>query len=390
MTPVHDIRHWPTLAEFEAHLAQYDPAICRWVKGLCIHHTYIPTVAQWRGRASMDGMLEFYAGKGWDGAPHIYVAPDGLYQMNPLNLPGIHAGPCNKDHWGMEVVGDYDKAFWQEPIRSLAYGAICALLRWRGLAADTVKGHRECMPHQKTCPGSAIDLDRLRADVAQRLSVLAAPTPVPVPIPNIPELTADATLLSPPRASAAQAIAYIVARGSVYTPEDITTIVGYYWRYGVECGIDPLLAVAQCIHETSAQQDDGRWFAIASWWARRPNRNPAGLGVTGVIQHDRPPDVVGWTQDEQGRWHQGLHFATWEWSVIAHLGRLLAYALKEGTETSTQRRLVVYALNLRRLPDEYRGAAPTLAGLAGRWAVPGRRYDQRIASIANEIMRLPR
>jgi N-acetylmuramoyl-L-alanine amidase len=171
------IEHWPTVAAFAAHLAQYDPAICAWAEGITYHHTWKPTVAQWAGRRSMEALGRAYRAKGWSGGPHLFIGPDGIWQGMPLNEPGIHAGPCNAHRWGIEVVGDYDATPWQEPIRSLALGVGAALLNWRRLPVASVCGHRDCMPHQKTCPGAAINLDTVRAALAQLLTSAARPAP---------------------------------------------------------------------------------------------------------------------------------------------------------------------------------------------------------------------
>jgi hypothetical protein len=192
-------------------------------------------------------------------------------------------------------------------------------------------------------------------------------------------VTADSTILAPPRALSQQAIAYIIARGSTYTPYDVAVIVNYYWRIAPDVGVDPLVALAQNIHETDNLQ---------SWWAQRPRRNPAGLGVTGETSTDPPPDDEKdiWAFDETEQlWRKGLSFATWEDSTRAHIGRLLAYALRDEEASDPQRTLIDESLALRPLPESYRGVAPTLRGLNGRWAVPGTTYADKIASFANLI-----
>lgn len=209
-------------------------------------------------------------------------------------------------------------------------------------------------------------------------------------------ITEDASLLSPARALEAQARAYIVARGSVYTPEDIRVIVGHYWRYSVPVNIDPLLTIAQCIHETSdVDPSTGRWRPLSSWWAQRPRRNPAGLGVTGETRANPPADRKGWVEDTRSQppiWRAGLVFDSWDVGAQAHIGRLLAYAIPVGAETTEQRKLIDFALSLRPLSRQMRGTAPTLKRLGARhnptghgWAYPGDRYGAKIATIAQAI-----
>jgi hypothetical protein len=175
-----DIRHWANAAALAEHLSHYDPSIAAWAKGVTVHHTDVPTPAQWRGLRSLQGddgkhgLVQFYKDKGWDGGPHLFAcigapnpADDGLWQMTPLNMPGIHAGICNKDHWSIEVVGNYDKSAWPAPVADLVYGAAAALLNWRDLG-PVINGHRECLPN-KTCPGKAIQMDAVRAELARRM-----------------------------------------------------------------------------------------------------------------------------------------------------------------------------------------------------------------------------
>ena len=74
--------------------------------------------------------------------------------------------------------------------------------------------------------------------------------------------------------SPAQAIAFILSRPhGEYTDQDIIeTIVPTYFEVCAPVGIDPLLAIAQMIHETGN---------LTSFWAARPQRNPSGIGVNG-------------------------------------------------------------------------------------------------------------
>lgn len=208
-------------------------------------------------------------------------------------------------------------------------------------------------------------------------------------------ITEDTTLLSAPRATEQQARLYITRRGSIYTPQDIEVIVGHYWRHAVPAGLDPLLAIAQAIHETSERDPaTGNWRPLSSWWAQRPRRNPAGLGVTGQTR-TTPPNGPGWEIDTRKQppiWRAGLRFSSWEEGSRAQMGRLLAYAIPEGQGTTKQRELISFALGMRPLPANLRGTATTLKSLGAKhnptgngWANPGIEYGKRIAKIAQEI-----
>ena len=193
-----------------------------------------------------------------------------------------------------------------------------------------------------------------------------------------------APLLGPASGSAEQAIAWLAAR-AVYTSDDVVKIVSNYQRLGEEVGIDWFLGLAQMAHETGS---------LSSWWSQRPRRNPAGIGVTGAWRAGLPDGSPGpapgpaWAwSDPLGRWLEGVSFPTWASDAVpAHLGRLLAYALPADMGDLTQQSLIAQALGYRSLPASYRGCAPTILGLNGRWAVPGTEYGQRIMALA-EAMR---
>jgi hypothetical protein len=175
-----------------------------------------------------------------------------------------------------------------------------------------------------------------------------------------------------------------------YTDHDVTTIVWAYVNQAAVLGLDPVLAIAQMIHETGN---------LASFWAARPQRNPAGIGVNGDAMRftDANPNPREWAYNtERQQWERGVSFATWVQDAIpAHLGRLLAYALPLDQGTGVQRQAIARALTYRPLPDRMRGSAPRLRQL-GRvhnptgqgWASPGLAYGARIAAVANHLRSL--
>lgn len=377
-----DIRRWPTVEDFAAHLARHDPAIAPWATGLTIHHTYIPRIEQWSGQASMVGLREFYSRKGWDSGPQLFIAHgapnpahDGIWQLTPVSERGIHGGACNVHRWGIEVVGNFDKAGWPAPLASLVYGAGTALLRWRNLAAD-VNGHREC-PSTKSCPGTAINLDAVRAEFARRL---AMPAP-------LPPLTEDAPIMAPPTCTQQQATAYLLRRGPTqYSSADVQlTIIPAYWTLCLAVGVNPAVAIAQMIHETGA---------LSSFWCARPRRNPAGIGVDGTHSATRPADTTKWAYNpDRARWETGLSFPSWTSHAIpAHVGRLVAWATTPAQRTPAQAALVKEALSYRSLAPRLQGSAPHLAALGKLknpmkqgWASPGLMYGVALAGTMNAL-----
>lgn len=188
----------------------------------------------------------------------------------------------------------------------------------------------------------------------------------------------DIPIVGPTSGSADAAARWITARCSPsYTAFDVTAIVARYRALGEWAQLDWFLALAQLAHETGN---------LTSWWAQRPRRNPAGIGVTGRAlpgEDDEPPGPA-WAWDSAAQlWREGVSFPTWnDHAIPAHLGRLLAYARTDATASAAQRQLIDQAMAVRPLPAHLRGVAPTISGLDGRWAVPGVGYGARIANLA--------
>lgn len=225
----------------------------------------------------------------------------------------------------------------------------------------TLIGHADISPKSKPfCPGPHTPFAELAAAANEQLLG-----------DDHSLVTAESPILAPPRATARQAARYMLAHHhGQYSADDISDIIlDTYWEVCAAVGVDPVVAVAQMIHET------GNLTSAAS---QRPRRNPAGIGVT--------RDGV-----------EGLHFPSWKNdSIPAHIGRLLAYALTDEQATTAQRAIIATALGWRTLPAQARGSAQTLKQL-GRafnpsgfgWADPGLRYGERIAEYANAIVGQP-
>ncbi len=149
-----------------------------WVKGATIHHTGIPTPAQWRGMASMQSLGTFYrVNKGWPAGPHLFLcigAPnpfdDGIFLGTPLDTPGVHAGACNETRWGIEIVGDFDRLGWSPRLKDLVYRVLLDLADLGDFEPGDTKGHRECLPN-KSCPGAAINMQTVRRELHEMATV---------------------------------------------------------------------------------------------------------------------------------------------------------------------------------------------------------------------------
>lgn len=207
------------------------------------------------------------------------------------------------------------------------------------------------------------------------------PTSIPLPTPSptaVPPAIGDLAILGPATGTVEQAIAWLAPRTSFYTAYDIGVIAEAYRRVGESVGIDWFLALAQSVHETGS---------LTSFWAARPQRNPAGIGVTGQWSDQPPADPTGWAFNSQrNRWEVGVSFPTWaDHAVPAHIGRLLAYALSDAEVNQAQYEMIRLALSYRGMSAASRGAARSWFALDGRWAVPGVGYGARIIDLARRI-----
>jgi N-acetyl-anhydromuramyl-L-alanine amidase AmpD len=194
-------------------------------------------------------------------------------------------------------------------------------------AGHTLIGHCNIDPVDKWfCPGPHVDYARIAADANGAVQPL-------------PPISVDSPILGPASGLMRQAVAYIQARlkASSEYKSDVGTIMGFYWQYAVQVGVDPFLAAAQCIHETDS---------LNSFWAARPRRNPAGLGV-----------------HEEG----GLSFPTWDLAVQAHLGQLLAMALTDAQANPAQTVMMSHNPRHHLIPSAWRGVAHKWRDLGGRW-----------------------
>jgi hypothetical protein len=412
-----------------------------------LHHTYnpctrqapanIPTQRIWddgeagmsvdqikqKRKRSLDNLRNYYRDNlGWSIGPHLFIDDRFIWLFTPMNMPGAHAVANPKTglvgngykaggklHYsiGIEVVGDYTRVQWPDAVARLVGDAVVTLQRRLGTfelryqpGAGGISSHRDY--NKPACPGNAVtnqfymDVIAAAASRANTSTLQGGAGAAPQPATTAPanrlapagaSFTENSSIFGPPSASPERVLAYMMSRPhGEYTEADIRdSIIPAYFAVCTSVGVDPVIAIAQMIHETDN---------LSSFWAARPQRNPAGIGVNGRFQADRPADANGWALNTQRqRWEMGLSFASWkDQSVIAHVGRLLAYALPAGGGDPQQQALIARALGFRPLPDKLRGSAPTLKPLgkahnpAGDgWASPGDRYGVSIADLAQRI-----
>lgn len=338
-----------------------------------LHHTSIPDTQYARARdgswdaneqglsdqqiyakrkQQLDGIMSYYRGSlGWNRGPHLFIDDRWIWLFTPMYYPGIHAAEGNGTEAsysiGIEVIGHYERVRWPESIEQLVGHTVAVLKRKLGTFelrhqrfAGGVSSHRDY--NKPACPGAAISEDyylQVLRTGWERLANGEAPPTYSIKTTSTSPITAHAPLLGPATGELQQAVHFIRANlppSSEYA-NDIELIMGYYWTYAPPVGIDPFLAAGQCIFET-----DG----LRSQWAGRPRRNPAGLGV-----------------HQEG----GLSFETWELAVQAHIGQLLALALRDEEANEAQRQMMQRNPRHERIGTELRGTVKKLADLSNRW-----------------------
>jgi hypothetical protein len=305
----------------------------------------------------LNGIKEHYRTRlHWDRGPHLFIDDRWIWLFTPMYHPGIHAAEGNRYRTGarlnysigIEVVGYYARMQWPEPVEQLVGYAVAVLKERLGTFelqhqrfAGGVSSHRDY--NKPSCPGAAISeayyLDVLRRGWSRLQEGMLPGDEEPDTPAMQAAITPESPLLGPASGKRAQAVAFIQAAlppSSEYA-NDVELILSYYWKYAPPVGVDPFLAACQCIFETNA---------LRSYWAARPRRNPAGLGV---------------------RQEGGLWFATWEEGVQAHIGQILAFALHDHAANTAQHQMMQKNPRHRHIAAHLRGAAPTLAGLNNTW-----------------------
>lgn len=359
--------------------------------GSTYHNTFIPTAAQWRGRSSMLSMQRTYAAKKWDRGPHCYLAlgtaADGIFVMTPPWLEGIHSPSCNGKRFGIEVVGDFQATPMRADQLQLLTDVAAALHRYAGIVGG-INAHRDC--DWRTCPGDAAYAQK------SQIQLLLAEKLAALPAPSAPRYTELSPLLGTGRASAERIMQLLLAKNTdpkaEYQEPAIREIVGAYVEICARAGLNSDLVLAQMIHETN-------W--LRSFFAARPRRNPAGIGVTGDKRpgnYPQPQPAALWHLDATDPavpiWRLGLAFPTWaQHAIPAHVGRLLAWILPLGVGSPEQLALRSQGLAARALPSVCFGSVTTLKDLGKvhnrsgyGWADDGKLYGQMIAKIATSLV----
>lgn len=144
------------------------------------HNTAAPSLAQWIKSADADrfnglvpgttriGNLErfFRDNQGWSGCPHLFVANDLIWVMNPLTARGTHSPSFNTTALGIEMVGDFaaedDDAGEGLRVKRNTIFASAVLCQALGLDPQSaIYLHKQDPRTTHDCPGIDIARDKI-------------------------------------------------------------------------------------------------------------------------------------------------------------------------------------------------------------------------------------
>ncbi len=143
------------------------------------HNTAAPSLAQWIKSAQADlakglqpgisriNSLEnfFRDNNHWSGCPHLFVANDFIWVMNPLTAPGVHSPSWNSTSIGIEMIADFDR---EDPesgeglkVKNNTIFATAILCSAIGIEpTDSIFWHRQDPKTTHACPGEKIIGDK--------------------------------------------------------------------------------------------------------------------------------------------------------------------------------------------------------------------------------------
>ena len=140
--------------EFIEYVKRYN--FTRLVNKLVLHHTWKPTLENWKGQDTIFAMKRYYERKNWSAGPHIYIA-NNIWLFTDFNTQGIHAGKGNYRSIGIEMVGNY---WYKKPQGKVLENTISVLeILEEKLGLNLEKDlyfHRDFAFKASGCPGYSI------------------------------------------------------------------------------------------------------------------------------------------------------------------------------------------------------------------------------------------
>ena len=149
---------------FREHIRANATQIKRWAKGVTLHHTASPNLAQrpkgWTVQ-HMRNLAHFYGKKlRWSSGPHFFTDEDQVFGLSPVTSRGVHARSFNANYIGIEALGNFDTESFDsgrglEVWRTTA-AAVAVLLDELGWTESNINFHRDDPKTSKTCPGKKV------------------------------------------------------------------------------------------------------------------------------------------------------------------------------------------------------------------------------------------
>ncbi len=146
--------------------------VTRRINMIVVHHTWAPTAAQYRGRATIVAVRDYHMKhrKWGDNGYHLMVGPNGdLWACRPVQRAGAHTLNYNAHSIGISCVANFDV---ENPATyggmDTLYLALATLCRALQLPVSAIRFHREFA--SKSCPGTRMNLTTVRQAVAARLA----------------------------------------------------------------------------------------------------------------------------------------------------------------------------------------------------------------------------
>ncbi|MCE5258153.1 MAG: N-acetylmuramoyl-L-alanine amidase [Chloroflexi bacterium] len=130
-----------------------------------LHHSYEPSVANWRGKESLYALKAYYetirwtdaqgqVHEGWTSGPHIFTAPDGIWLFSDLLKDGTHVAGHNHLTLGVVMVGNYNTYLPSGPVLDNTVAALALLCNRLGIDPSNLRFHRE--DEETSCPGNLV------------------------------------------------------------------------------------------------------------------------------------------------------------------------------------------------------------------------------------------
>jgi hypothetical protein len=155
--------------------------------GVTWHNTSNPSLGLWNSwkeetkRAWGDNLISYYKGLGWHAPPHAVATPEGYaIQLGDWLADGVHASCYNRDHFGVETVGNFatkgdDPTTGRglEAMQSAAniIASLCKRFGWD--PTKSVNFHRQCTADNHACPGNLVSQKFAFQLVKDRLAQLS-------------------------------------------------------------------------------------------------------------------------------------------------------------------------------------------------------------------------